>query len=269
VWKYVGYLILLASLAVGAATYARMYGFAAPARHEAAKKTALSVPDWLADLHSQNPHDLQDGTATVERLGGKALPAIEAVLRDPASDPEHRKAALRACGILGFKAAPAIPAVALELNDPALAEDAAVALSFMGPGAYPALRTGAASPDPVVRRESLRSVGKLHFRASLPSAEVLPLLTDAMADEDAGVRTVAATYLGILNDDPGTSVPLLVEGLADDDPAVRTAAATALGAFGGEARDALPALRRAAGDHDPELAREAGRAVVRITSAGI
>jgi HEAT repeat protein len=117
-----------------------------------------------------------------------------------------------------------------------------------------------------VRRESLRSIGKLRFRAPLESREVMPLLLDAMVDTDEGVRAVAATYLGIIHEDPTAAVPLLAQALQDPDVTVRRASATALGSFGSQAAEAVPALRRAAADQqDPDLAREAGRAIVAVS----
>ena len=104
-------------------------------------------------------------------------------------------------GILGVAAEPALPEVAASLTDPELTADAAAALSFMGPKAFEPLRQAVNHPEVIVRRESLRSIGKLRFRAPLASADVLPLLLDAMPDTDPTVRTVAATYLGILHDD--------------------------------------------------------------------
>ena len=86
------------------------------------------------------------------------------------------KAALKACGILGPTAASAIPEVAEQLPDPTLTAEAAVALSFMGRGAFSPLRDALASDDPVVRREALRSIGKLKERAPLDARAVLPLL---------------------------------------------------------------------------------------------
>jgi HEAT repeat protein len=268
VGKYVAYLALLTLLAVGAVAY--VWTTHPPMARPATGGPPRSetAPDWLAELYSQNPHDVQEGTEYVLKLGPAALPAIEEAFRNPATDREHRKAALKACGILGLTAAPVIPAVVSQLGDDDLTEEAAMALSFMGPAAFPPLRDAVGDEDPVVRREALRSLGKLHSRADLPITDVLPHVTDGMLDPDPGVRVVAATYLGILNQTPATSVPLLTDGLDDEDLEVRTACATALGSFGSDARKALPALKKAAADTDPDLAREAGRSMVRISAAG-
>ena len=221
----------------------------------------------MSDLYSQNPRDAEEGAAKVKRLGAAALPQIQATLRDAGAERDHRRAALRACAILGTIAVPAIPEAAAALPDPDLTAEAAIALSFMGPGAFPPLEEALASDDAIVRREALRAIGKLRFRGPLQSADVLPLLKESMADPDPTVRTVAATYLGIIHEDPAGSVPLLIQGLQAEDVEVRRASATALGSFGADAQPALPDLRKAAGDQDPDLAREAGRAIVRVTEA--
>lgn len=222
---------------------------------------------WLDHLYSQNTQDSAEAVRHVEMLGPRAVPIITSVLQDRSSDREHRKAALKACGILGPVAAPAIPDVVDALAQPDYTAEAAVALSFMGRDAFPPLREALASDDPVVRRESLRSIGKLKERAPLDSRAVVPLLVDGMRDPDDGVRAVAATYLGIIHEEPARAVPSLIEALDDPSVEVRRASAEALGSFGAAAQPALPALRRAMGDKDPDVAREAGLAVVKLQSA--
>lgn len=219
---------------------------------------------WLDQLYSQNPAEAAEAARHVEKLGAAALPAIHATLQDPTADAQQVKAALKACGILGPVAAPAIVEVAESLPDPSLTAEAAIALSFMGRGAFAPLRNSLASDDPVVRRESLRSIGKLKDRAPLESSVVLPLLADGMKDADAGVRTVAATYLGIIQDGGRDAVRALMEGLQDPEADVRRTSAAALGSFGADALLAVPALRKAAGDKDPDVAREASVTLVKL-----
>lgn len=219
---------------------------------------------WLEQLYSQNPTEAAEAARYVEQLGAAALPAIHATLQDPGADARQVKAALKACGILGPVAAPAIVEVAESLPDPSLTAEAATALSFMGRGAFAPLRDSLASDDPVVRRESLRSIGKLKERAPLDSRAVVPLLVEGMTDADAGVRTVAATYLGIIHQGAPDAVRALMEGLKDPEAHVRRASADALGSFGADAEPAIPALKKAAADKDPDVAREAGVALVKL-----
>ena len=51
-----------------------------------------------------------------------------------------------------------------------------MALSFMGQGAFNPLRDALASADPALRREAIRSIGKLAARAPIDTREVTPLL---------------------------------------------------------------------------------------------
>jgi HEAT repeat protein len=228
-----------------------------------------ATPDdsWIDRLYSQNPTEAAEATGTVQQLGAGALPAIRKVLQDPNATRERQKAALKACGLLGPAAQPALSEVAAALSQPELTSEAAVALSFMGAPAFPPLQAALDSEDPAVRRESLRSIGKLKERAGLNTADVLPLLVQGIADPDPGVRSAAATYLGIVHEGDDLSVPALIEGLKDPDPEVRRVSAAALASFGDAAKPALPALRKATGDSDPEVAREAGVTLVKLSSS--
>jgi HEAT repeat protein len=219
---------------------------------------------WLDGMYSRNPHEVQAATDEVAKRGAAALPAIEAVLRDPRSEADRLKGALKACTILGKTAAPAVDDVAAVLTEQGLTTEAAIALSYMGPDAFEPLRDGLSNPDPIVRRESLRSLGKLRERAPLDAARVTPLLIESLKDQEGSVRAVAATYLGIITAAPAEAVPALTAALEDQNPEVRREASTALGAFGAAASDALPALKKAAADRNEDVAREAGRAILKV-----
>lgn len=222
--------------------------------------------DWLEHLYSQNPRVAEEAARQLTDMGADAVPEIQEVLRDPAAEVPTKKAALKASGLLGPLAEPAVADVAPYLADPQLTAEAAVALSFMGRQAFAPLREATSSEDPVVRREALRSIGKLKERAPLDSRAVVPLLLKGLQDEDASVRTVAATYLGIIQGEAATAVPALVKALTDEAPEVRSAAATALGSFGRQAQSAVPALRKATTDQNEDVAREAGLALVKLQS---
>ena len=219
---------------------------------------------WLDGLYSRNLREVQAATDEVNRRGEAALPAIQAALRDPRSEADRLKSALKACALLGKRAAPAIDDVAAVLTEEGLTTEAAIALSNMGPAAFQPLRDALSSDDVIVRRESLRSIGKMKERAPLDPATVTPLLLQGMRDPDGTVRAVAATYLGIVGAPPDQAVPALTAALADESPEVRREAATALGAFGAAATPALPALRKAGGDPNEDVAREATRAMLRV-----
>lgn len=258
------------------AVVALVAGFAAsvwyfhPGRVVAVRAVATPVDEssWIDQLYSQNPTEAEEAAHRVEALGVGALGTIAITLKNPGADHARVKAALKACGIIGVKAAPVTPDVAARLGDPELTLEASVALSFMGKSAFAPLQQAATSDDPIVRREALRAIGKLKGRAALDTDAVLPLLVQGMADDDAGVRAIAATYLGILHEGGAVAVEALMDGLKDEEPDVRRCSATALGSFGSDAAPAMPALRKAMGDSDQEVAREAGVAVVKLQSGG-
>lgn len=260
-------LIALVALAAG---FAASVWYFQPGRVVAVRTVEKPVDEssWIDQLYSQNPTEAAEAARVVETLGVRALPTITTTLQNPGAGRERVKAALKACGIIGEKATPVTAQVADRLSDPELTLEAAVALSFMGKGAFPPLQQAAASDDPVVRREALRAIGKLKGRAALDTDAVLPLLVHGMADEDTGVRAICATYLGIIHEGGAVAVEALMDGLKDEEPDVRRCSATALGSFGSDAAPAMPALRRAMGDSDQEVAREAGVAVVKLQGGG-
>ena len=116
--------------------------------------TAVAVPQpvdetaWIEQLYNANPVEVEAATRQVQELGPKALPLIHQTFQDPNASTARVKAALKACGILGPTAAPAIAEVAEQLPDPTLTAEAAVALSFMGRGAFGPLRDALAQRRP-------------------------------------------------------------------------------------------------------------------------
>jgi HEAT repeat protein len=137
----------------------------------------------------------------------------------------------------------------------------------MGSAAVPTLREAIKSDEPLVRREALRSLGKLRERASIDPQIVVPLLLDSLKeDPDATVRHMAATYLGIVRDHPDEAVEGLIAALPDPQAEVRQAAVLSLSSYGLDAEPAIPALTRlAAKDPDEDVRREAARTLVHIS----
>lgn len=220
---------------------------------------------WLDGLQSRSPKEVEQATAQLEERGTAALPVIRRTLQDPAADPAKRQAALKATAILGARAAEALPDVSATLQDAEFAPEAALALSFMGSAAVPALQDAVNANDAIVRREALRALGKLRERASIDPQIVVPLLLRAIDDPDPAVRHVAVTYLGIVRDDPAAEVAALIDALSDESPEVRQAAAAALAEYGRQADKAIPALKKAAADPDEDVRREAGRTLVHLS----
>jgi HEAT repeat protein len=62
-------------------------------------------------------------------------------------------------------------------------------------------------------------------------------------------------------------VPVLIEALADEDTYVRRDAARALGQFGAEARDAIPPLLASLHDKEPSVRKASAQALKQIDPA--
>ena len=263
-WRFVALFVALVFGVLAAVWYYRT-----PNAGPVNVSTALPRTDdkWLDDLQSRTPKDVEAATAELERRGTTAVPVIRSTLQDASAPQSRRKAALKASAILGPRAVEALPEVTSALHQPENAPEAALALSFMGSPAVAPLREAINADEPVVRREALRSLGKLRERASIDPQVVVPALLEALKDSDGSVRTIAVTYLGIVRDNPGKEVAGLITALADQEPAVREAAAGALSAYGAQAEPAVPALHKAESDPDDDVKREAGRALVIISEA--
>ena len=162
-WRFVALVVALVA-GVGAVVW---YYRAPTDGGRPVRVVARNDDRWLDDLLSRSPKDVEAATAELEQRGTAALPLIRRTLQDPSGDPAHRKAALKASAILGARAAEAIPDVANALQERDFAPEAAIALSFMGSAAVPTLREAIKSDEPAVRREALRSLGKLRERASI------------------------------------------------------------------------------------------------------
>jgi HEAT repeat protein len=162
---------------------------------------------------------------------------------------------------MGPGAEAAIPALvdALRQKGP-MWSMAGVALSRMGQSAYRAVVPLAQDGDPGVRREAVRTIGKL-AEAKADGGDGSPDLLRHLDDEDAEVRAVAAAYLGVIHRDAGAVVPALARASADPSALVRMNACNALAMFGAESAPAVPELRRALDDPDKDVRAGAERAL--------
>ena len=172
-----------------------------PPRRPARRRDSLAAraTQWLEPALQPEPTRSRGRNARGRELGAAALPVIQQALRDPQRRPSALKAALKACGILGQDRGAGDADVAAVLPEPGLTAEAAIALSYMGPDAFAPLRDALSSDDPIVRRESLRSIGKLKNAPRSSRGRWCRCSSNGMKDRDEGVRTVAATYLGIIH----------------------------------------------------------------------
>ena len=82
--KFLAYLALLGTLAVGAAWYV-----VSTREPETTRDSAALDDEWLEDLYSQNPKEAQQAERDVNTLGERALPVVRATLRAEGSDRER------------------------------------------------------------------------------------------------------------------------------------------------------------------------------------
>src|SRR5215204_4176255 len=113
-WRFVALFLALVA-GVGAAVW---YYRSADAGSGPVRVIARNDDRWLDDLLSRTPKEVESATAALEQRGTAALPVIRRTLQDQGADPARRKAALKACAILGVSAAEAIPDVANALQEP-------------------------------------------------------------------------------------------------------------------------------------------------------
>lgn len=180
-----------------------------------------------------------------------------------ASDQPARLVALDSLGLMGPKAAAAVPTIAAALKDSSAAvrAHAAQALGAIGAAAKPAVPELAvliADPDRVVRREAIEAIARIH-----PGPEVsAPLLAKVLEKADPQVRHAAITALA---ERGAAAVPVLIKALGHK-PATYWACLV-LAQIGPDAKEAVPALTALIDDPRPEIRREAILALAQIGPA--
>jgi HEAT repeat protein len=245
-----------------------------------------SATGWVHRLSRGADNDRSAAVAALAAGKAEAVPVLLAALH--AADPESR---WRAADALGRIAAPdALSATddlarGLDDVDPLVADVAAQSLGNFGPPAadraVPALAqrfprveciravakfgpAGAAAdsalrpllqhPDPIVRWNALRTIGKV--RAISAKADVVRCL----ADENPEVREHAAEALGDFGPAAADTAADLLQLLADTAPRVRRDAVTAFGKFGPAAKPHLPAVQKLKDDANADVKAAAARA---------
>ena len=259
-WRFVALLVALVAGVAAAVWYYRAAPTAA-----AGQRVIRNDDRWLDDLQSRSPKDVERATAELEQRGTAALPVIRRTLQDVNADPLRRKAALKARPFsvrAPPRAFPRSPPRSRIRTFPRGRPRA----QLHGLAGGSTLRDAEHADEPIVRREALRTLGKLRERASINPQIVVPLLLAAVKDADATVRQVAVTYLGIVRDRPagGSRRPdRRARGSASGSAA---GCGAALSSYGLDAEPAVKALTKAsASDPDDDVKREAARALVHIS----
>ncbi|CAE7179247.1 ILA [Symbiodinium microadriaticum] len=233
---------------------------AAEALGSMGKGAEEAVPKlWALSLNFSE--DAQVQTQAAKALGPisnatrAVLPMLGKSLHD--SNPEVRKRAAIALGLVGKEAQEAVP----ELLQTSLIDSntAAEAVGSIGREAKAAVL-----PELLKALNDSRAYVRLRASKALWSMgeavkEAVPELTKALNDSDLHVRYNAARTLASIGRGAREAVPKLVMTLNDSelrgeiDPSVRIAAAEALGAIGKEAKEAVPELAKALDDWHMEV----------------
>jgi HEAT repeat protein len=225
---------------------------------------AEAVPDLIAILQRPQAAGALRGEAAfaLGRIGepaGDIVPALIAALKDRNKDV--RQQAADALGWIGPPAREAVPALvaALKDDDAKLAKKACQALSFIDDtGAAPALLETFQGDRDEVRAAASWALWHLGPKAQ----QVLPALrafAQGPIEKSAAARTLLASF-------GPQVVPVLVNALHDDEAARREAAAEMLGRIGPPARAAVPHLINALQDKSSAVALTAAMALAEIDS---
>jgi HEAT repeat protein len=167
----------------------RVHADEAPAADPAAPTAAKTPAEWVAVLRDENATDEQRAAA-VEALVKIGAPAVP-ILVDALDDENAYLSALQALGRLGPTAASAAPALLARLKAGANGSEVPV-LSRFGPGILPLLTEALADESPTLRRGA---------------ANVLTILSyAAVRDGDAETARVIADALAPLLDDPDANM---------------------------------------------------------------
>jgi len=205
--------------------------------------------DDVARLIKALDHDNRDDRIAAARrlseLGEKsAVPGLVRMLRD--EDWRIRDAAMQALGRLKAAAAVAAMLEGIRTTRPSpfgggpnttVIEDALVAI---GKPCIPILMDAMSDDDARIRLIIIEVLGQLN------SAEALPALTEALRDPEWRVRWRAADAIGKLGDP--SAVPDLIQILRDPTKDVRIAAAWSLGQI--RSAEAVPGLIKLLSDRD-------------------
>ena len=159
--KFLSFMLVLVGLAAAAALYSQHMG-SVPWR----AATPIQPPrpvSWLDNLYSKNPREEEAAKKEVRSLGDKALPAIRAVLADPALRPRTAEGSTESVrGARAQRGSPRHPRSHGEPHRPCGDRRGGDGPELHGQRRVRARsREGFTNDDPVVRRESLRSIGKL------------------------------------------------------------------------------------------------------------
>ena len=222
----------------------------------------LAGSGWvMADTAADAKAKLIKRRFDVSALADKKDPASEPALKEALIDKDGlvRLAAVRGLHAINAQdAAPSLAGMLVKDPDPAVREEAALALKdWQGPDVLPALIRGAKDSSPEVRVVCIQALGA----STAPTARAAVIR--AAKDPAPEVRRTVMDQFAHASD-PAV-VPVLTAGLKDVDPAVRANAALGIGFYAKlHMPSALPGLLT---DPDDEVRASAARAMAQAGDA--
>jgi HEAT repeat protein len=180
-------------------------------------------------------------------------------LRGKAKD-EHAGRAVAGFRALGPAAKPAIPALAVMLDDPAVWGYEANALAAIGPDSLPTFTNSLTNQVADVRCKALSG---LYYMAGQAEAAV-PAILPCLKDPKLSVRYHAVSALARIHKSVGLTIPALISCVEDRSGDMRWHVAKTLAAFGAEAKPAVPALLKLCEDTNKDVRSQATNALKAI-----
>lgn len=213
----------------------------ATVRHAAAgalRGVGSAIGPALAErLRAKEPRGVRLDTARRLAVIGAPVADVFAAQAQVEADESVRRHLIGAIGEFGSEAvAPLVRLVAAA--PPAVADEAAIALTSLGGLAAEALLELAQSDDVAVRRRAVAGLAATH------DDRAAPILAGSLRESDAVIRQSAATALASFGE---TAVPTLIRALSEPVAEVREAASIGLAASGGVAVPSLLAAMETEG----------------------
>jgi HEAT repeat protein len=186
-----------------------------------------------------------------------AVPALLIALKD--KEWLVRGRAAYALGRIKYDGKVVVPALVAALEDKEIQSSAAWALGDFGPSAVPALVVALGHTDDDVRGWSAVALGHIGVEAR----EAVPALIEVVKSRNCTKsRSSAAVALGCIKSE--VAIPVLIDAVKDNDADLRRVAAFALREFGAKAKPAVPTLIHALSDSDMYVRQHAGWALQEI-----
>ena len=240
---------------------------AAAAAERIGQVTVDDVPTLIKGLDSSSLTLRKAAAETLTALRDEAKDAVPALRRAFGDgDLALRLAAAEALGAIGPDAKDAVPELAAALKEPTLEVRGASldALRGIGPDAKDVLLKVLAcvtDKDARIRAAALTAAAGISDR----DPDFHKALEGRMKDEDGRIRVVAAEiYLHVKKGKTDVVLPVLTEALNDSKAEVKSAAIAVLGDIGPAAQVAIPRLTELSKDQNETVRKSAQEALKKI-----